>query len=204
MRLKSSQDELIRFARAKPGRLACSTMQRWDQLSARTGEEMTYKKESLPPCARRFFLNVVRPSVQQDRASRNIREIEVLAHVMDLLATNKISQATDVLTQRMVACRIAEEDKNWTNAHFVELIPLDSINMVPKSMRILAKREGESEKKMENLPSSGNDWKEQEPWQKGKKGKPWWKGKDGKGKKDGKDGKPWWKGDKGKGKGKKW
>ena len=125
--------------------------------------------------------------------------------MMDLLATNKISQATDVLTQRMVACRIAEEDKSWNNAHFVELIPLDSINMVPKSMRILAKREGESEKKMEKLLSSGSDWKEQEPWQKGKKGKPWWKGgKDGKGKKDGKDGKPWWKGDKGKGKGKKW
>ena len=207
-RSKSSQDELIKFARKNPGLLACSTMQTWDNLSARTGDMQSYKKFSMPPCAKRFFLNVVRPSVPQDRANRNIREIEILAHVADLIATSNFAQAADVVTQRMVACRLAEEEKTWTNAHFMELVPLDSLDMVPKSMRLLAQREADSERrsKAKRSPTSANDWYEQDGW-KGKGGKPWkpWNkgkgkdGKDGKGDKNvkgAKGGKPWWKGDK--------
>ena len=76
------------------------------------------------------------------------------------------------------------------HAHFTELIPLDSLDMVPKSMRLLAQREADSERRAKKRStSSGNDWPEFDYW-KGKNGKPWVPKGKGKGKygKDGKDG----------------
>ena len=148
---------------------------------------LKHTKTSMPPCARRFFLNIVMPSVSQDRGSRNVREIEVLAHVADLLATNNIAAAADIVTQRMVACRMAEEDQNWKSAHFVELVPLDSINMVPKPMRLMAKKQAEQEKRNSKSSSSDNAWPEQD-W---KKAKDWGK-QGGKSKDWSKGGKPWY------------
>ena len=143
----------------------------------------------MPPCARRFFLNIVMPSVSQERGNRNVREIEVLAHVADLLATDNLATAADIVTQRMVACRMAEEDQNWKPARFVELVPLDSINMVPKPMRMMAKKQAEQEKRNAKSSSSDNAWPEQD-WGKAKDwGKGWNKG--GKNKDWGKGGKPW-------------
>ena len=75
---------------------------------------------------------------------------------------------------------------------------MDSVNMIPKSMRLLARREGEAEKKLQKAGAADKDWQDSNDWSKGKgKAKDWWgKGKDGK--------KPWypkdWKKAKGKGK----
>ena len=127
----------------------------------------------------------MKPSVPADRSNRNIREIESLAHVADLIATNQIGRAADIVTQRMVACRLAEEESNWNNAQFLELVPVDSVGMIPKSYRQLARREGEADRKLRSV-TSDKEWKDL-PWGKGKGKKDWDFGK-GKGGKN-----AWWK-----------
>ena len=209
-RSRSSQDELIDYARRHPGRLACATLQTWDRLSARTGETPKVSKTAMPACARRFFLNVVKPSVAGATNNRNVREIEVLAHVQDMLSTNRIAEACDVITQRMQACRLAEEEKSWLDAHYLELIPLDSLNMVSKAMRQLVKKEGDAERRQKKSAGSNDDWWTSGDWGKskgkGKWDKSWGKGKGGKdwdGKNKNKN-RPWNDWGKGDGKNKDW
>ena len=60
-RSRPSQENLIRFARQHPGKLACATMQTWDQLSTKAGRTYKYAKTSMPTCTTRFFLNVLQP-----------------------------------------------------------------------------------------------------------------------------------------------
>ena len=87
----------------------------------------------------------------------------------------------------MMACRLAEEEKSWHNAQFVELVPVNSLNMIPKSMRQMARREGEAETRLQKANLPEKLWQDLSDWGKGKgKGKDWWgKGKGKKGKKQG-------------------
>ena len=195
-RSRSSQENLIRYARQNPGRLACAAMQSWDKLSAKTGRTYKYAKTSMPPCATRFFLNVLKPK-EGDKGTGRLREIEVLSHVMDALATNKIAEASDILAQRMLACKIAEEDGSWNRAQFAELIPADSINMVSRELRQMTQREEAAQKRASKSSSSNDGWinTENDPSKKGK-GDPWFVTKGGKNYKkgwilQGKGGKPW-------------
>ena len=182
VRTKSCQDELIKYSKRYPGRLACSNMQTWNEASVAGGTSMVYQKTSMPPAAKTYVLAVVQPGMGNDRNNRNLREIETLAYIADHLAKNQIALAADIVTQRMMACRLAEEEKGWHNAQYVELVPVDSLNMIPKPMRQMARREGEAETRIQKANIPERVWQDPNDWAKGKgKGK----GKGKKGKKQG-------------------
>ena len=108
-RARTSQENLIRYARKHPGRLACATMQHWYQMASKHGLRHRYSKTAMPASASKFFLSCLQPK-EGEVVKGNLREIEVLAHVMDALATNRVAEVADVVSQRMQACKLAEED----------------------------------------------------------------------------------------------
>ena len=202
-RLRSSQENLIRFARNHPGRLACAAMQSWDQQSAKTGKVHKYEKRSMPACAKRYFLNTLKPK-EGEKITGRMREIEVLSHVMDALATNQIPEAADIIVQRMAACKMADEDGTWVRAQYAELIPPNSINMVSREMRQMTVREEATQKRLGNVtdkdeeaerknPQANKGKGYEEPWIIKKGGKTYKKGWILQG--NGKGGRPWGKND---------
>ena len=91
----------------------------------------------------RFQQVVVKPELPAGVNPRNVRELEVLAGITDLLAQGRNGGAADAFTQRMIAVRMAIDDNNWPKAACVELTPQDPSSMVPKSLRAMAlKRSG--------------------------------------------------------------
>ena len=143
----SSQDNLRKYALKYPGRLACATMQSWDKAVKRTGQIYKYQKMQMPPSAKTFYLIALKPK-EGDKVSGRLREIEVLSHVMDHLATGEVAQAADIITQRMHACKLADEDNSWHRAQYAELILPDSINMVSKEMRQMTDREEAAQRRL--------------------------------------------------------
>ena len=103
------------------------------------------------------FTSTLKPK-EGDRSTGRLREIEVLAHVMDALATNNIAGAADIVSQRMLACKMADEDGSWNRAQFAELIPTDSINMVSREMRNMTQREEASQKRMAKPATPADAW----------------------------------------------
>ena len=185
---RSSQDRLIKYSKLRPGRLAAANLQKWDAAAAKNGDDPVYKKGDMPACAVRFFTQVIKPEMGP---GRNRRELEVIAHAIDALAHNNREKAADILTQRMMAVKLASETQNWERAQYIELVPPDSTSMIPRAMRTLANREEGAEKKANASASSGDAWPRPR-WQ------PKWE--DGKGQR-GKGGKNLW-GQRGKGQGK--
>ena len=132
---------------------------------------------------------------------RNLRELEVLASIIDLVASGRHGEAADALTQRMIAVRMAIEDNSWSKAAFVELAPHDTSIMIPRNLRQAALKEADAFKKLQASTSSASDSPKPKPIFELPVGDPhpqYWnnKGEIAKGKKV--------KGGKAKGKGKKW
>ena len=166
--------------------------------SAPSAEKIEYAVDDTPPCARRFLHTIIRPElVNVAQNQRNMRELEVLAQITDLLAQGRNGEAADSLVHRMIAVRMAIEDGNWSKAAFVELTPQDTSSMIPNSLRQMALKEADSHRKLQlanssdtgsNEQSGGKPWN-QRPWMQDKyKNKPWMQDKnvEGKGAKGGK------------------
>ena len=151
---KSCQDQLIKFPRRNPGKLAASTLQDWDARSALGAERPVYKYDDTPACARRFLQVVVKPELPAGVNLRNVRELEVLAMITDLLAQGRLGECADALTQRMIAVRMAVDDTNWSKAAFIELTPQDPSAMVPKSLRAMALKEADAHRKLQPSTTS--------------------------------------------------
>ena len=151
----------------------------------------------MPASASKFFGTYLQPK-EGEVVKGNMREIEVLAHVMDALAQNRVAEVADIVTQRMQACKMAEEDGGWSKAQFAEIIPQNSIAMVRRETRNMAAREEAAQRRMAKVPEppAGRyvmpvapiEDQAEIPWIVNKGGKAWKKGwvpvKGGKGKKD--------------------
>ena len=122
-------------------------MQHWDRMSAKTGVQHKYSKTAMPACATRFYLNVLKPREGEVVIGR-MREIEILSHVMDSMATNRIAEAADIVSQRMLACKMAGEDAGWGKAQYAELAPANSVNMVSRELRNMTQREEAAQKRL--------------------------------------------------------
>ena len=65
--------------------------------------------------------------------TRNVSGLEVLASILDLMAVGRNDEAADMVSQRMLAVRMAMDDNHWKRAVHVELAPVDPSAMVPLS-----------------------------------------------------------------------
>ena len=72
---------------------------------------------------------------------RNRRELEVLSHVVDALASKNFARAADIVTQMMMFVKLALEEQSWDRAQYIELVLPDSTSMILRAMRTLANRE---------------------------------------------------------------
>ena len=199
---KSCQDKLIKFSRRFPGKLAAATLQKWDNKLKAGSDLPIFKYDDTPPCASMFMKLVVRPELGPKVNPRNVREMEVVANTIDLLAQGRVGEAADALTQRMIALRMAIDDDSWSKAAFVELTPYDPSSMVPRPMRSMALKEADDYRKLQVSDTSGNasieprqELPTNDPHPQVWSGRPKKFGKGGKGGKGNKN-KSWWNQDK--------
>ena len=99
------------------------------------------------------------------KPGRNRRDLEVLCHVADAMASKNIERAADLVTQRMVAVKMASGGWTCDKARYVELLPPDSTNIVNWTMQAVANKVAARAKK-EGGSSSEVAWKPrgQRPW----------------------------------------
>ena len=171
---KSSQEEIIRFSMRKLGRLAAAALQDWDAKTSTGIDPPKYQPDDCPSSARHFLSMVVKPELggRQAQQTRNLRELEVLGSVIDLLAVGRQGEAADMITQRMLSARMSMMDGGWSRAQYLELTPQDQSAMVPLALQKMAAKEYDAQKKLQESDSSNPDWRRKsEPWKAKKDGK---------------------------------
>lgn len=138
-----------------------------------------------------YFNLMIRP--YHSSASRDLKEMHMLAQCMDELRTGQLEKLGDSLAARFLAIHTAVNDGNWKTAQFLELHPLDPVQGAPTSVLLEARKHSKVvDKSLGRDQSWKKGWNHQQEWE-DPKGKGKGKRKGGKGKKDGKgwERRPW-------------
>ena len=132
-----------------------------------------------------YFSLMLRP--YHSTASRDMKELYLLATTIDQLRQGKLGALGDALASRFIAIQTAMSEGSWRAAQYLEMHPLDSGTPAPMPLLLQARKHAKLVDKSQQLedPRGGKgSWKNQErnrwnpdEWNKGK-GK---KGKKGKG-----------------------
>ena len=111
-----------KLAKEAPGKLSEATLAEMaDFLGAMEGETAVDPTSAL---VLRWLLTVYAPQNPVKHIGVPVyRELRTLAEAIDLLLQGKVTQALDVLTQRMKAVQVAVGDGHWGAAKWLELIP---------------------------------------------------------------------------------
>ncbi len=111
-----------KVAAEHPGRLfraGLSTMA--EQLSPLDGGE--YSQE-VPPIVLKYLLTTFLPQNPVKAIGTDMyRQLRTLAEVMDALIEGRVPAALDLLMQRFKACQLSLQDRSWSAAKWLELIP---------------------------------------------------------------------------------
>jgi hypothetical protein len=111
-----------RVAAEHPGRLfraGLTTMA--EQLSPLDGGE--YSSE-VPPIVLKYLLTTFLPQNPVKAIGSDMyRQLRTIAEAMDALIEGRVPAALDLLMQRFKACQLSLQDRSWTAARWLELIP---------------------------------------------------------------------------------
>ena len=69
---------------------------------------------------------------------RDLREVQTLCLVLDLLNRRQLAKGVNALSQRVLAIQQAKrKDGKWEKAEMIELLPPTGTSLVPAGMRSL-------------------------------------------------------------------
>lgn len=141
-----------------------------------------------------YFQVILKP--QLGNSSAPVREMFLIATVLDLLRKGHLSQVGDALAARFFALHQSQIDGHWQAAKHLEIHALDEATSTTTAVLLQTRRHAKMAAKAQGWDLPNGSWRS--GWGRGRGGKGGkWKGTDG----EWKGGNP--KGDKGKGKGKK-
>ena len=135
-----------------------------------------------------YFSLFLRPYYSS--ASRDMKELFLLATAIDELRQGRLGTLGDSLASRFIAIQTAMSDGSWKSAQFLEMHPLENNGPAPMPLLLQARKHARVVDRSLRVDEGGRrgNWRNQETrgyWQNEEKGK----GKGGKGKDSGKKGK---------------
>ena len=78
---------------------------------------------------------------------RNARELKTISAIIEAILQGRILTALDIATQRLKAIEVSIEEGSWTNARWLELIPVESAGVYDRSDLREARREEEMDRR---------------------------------------------------------
>ena len=135
-----------------------------------------------------YFSLLLRP--YYSTASRDMKELFLLATAIDELRQGRLGALGDSLASRFIAIQTAMADGSWRSAQFLEMHPLENNSPAPMPLLLQARKHAKVVDRSLRVDDGGRrgNWRGSDPrgqWQQEEKGK----GKGGKGKDKGKKGK---------------
>ena len=135
-----------------------------------------------------YFSLLLRP--YYSTASRDMKELFLLATAIDELRQGRLGALGDSLVSRFIAIQTAMADGSWRSAQFLEMHPLENNSPAPMPLLLQARKHAKVVDRSLRVDDGGRrgNWRGSDPrgqWQQEEKGK----GKGGKGKDKGKKGK---------------
>lgn len=135
-----------------------------------------------------YFSLLLRP--YYSTASRDMKELFLLATAIDELRQGRLGSLGDSLASRFIAIQTAMSDGSWRSAQFLEMHPLENTSPAPMPLLLQARKHAKVVDRSLRVDDGGRrgNWRGQDnrnQWQNEEKGK----GKGGKGKGQGKKGK---------------
>jgi hypothetical protein len=185
----SKQLQLVSYAHKHPGRLAARLLQKMALLSSRGEGATEVLSAKMPAAAMIHFLSIQVPQYFQKMQPRTRREIRTLCHILDQIARGEVSQAADVICQRLKGLERFMIDSHWNRAQYLELIPPDDATLIDRDEDVMMAREAETDMKIRDRWGYKDTYRDygwendeadpQKPWisKGGKKGGGKWKGK---------------------------
>lgn len=180
-RKATSQLQLVRYARTKPGRLASRMLLKMVRESAH-GSVGAMSKDSnrTPPAAVHYLLTVMLPKLQSKVNLRSERELRTLCTAVDMLAQQKPAHAADLLSQRIKALEKASKDGHWASAQWLELLSPEEGGLLERDEEVYMSKDYLLDMKLRGYESQrkGNRFESKGDREKGgKKGKEKGRGK---------------------------
>ena len=174
------------YAQKYPGRLAARFLLKMGATVSKEGEAMYASLGQggtagvTPPTATPYYLGVMGPAHASRLRIRDKRELRTLCLMLDMLATQRNAEASDVVAQRIKAIDKSLTDGGRARAQLLELIPQEGAGLLDRDEEVAIARDAKVEQDLR--PGWNRDRLESEHRPKGKKGEGKGKvGKSGKG-----------------------
>lgn len=125
--LPKGVDRLHRLHEERPGAIANVTLRRFNVLlNQSVGRGAAEVTEDLPPVARAYLSQIFLAKHPEGTIGmRNLRELRTLTTALDLIASNHLLQAMDILTQRIKSVELFVTQGHWGQGSLLELIALE-------------------------------------------------------------------------------
>ena len=78
---------------------------------------------------------------------RNARELKTIAAIVEAILQGRVLSALDIAVQRFKAIELSIEEGNWTNARWLELIPVNTVGTYDRADLRDARREEEQDRR---------------------------------------------------------
>ena len=141
-RKATSQLQLVRYAKTKPGRLASRMLLKMVRESAHGSVGAITKDLSrTPPAAVHYLLTVMLPRLQSKMNLRSERELRTLCTAVDMLAQQRPAHAADLLSQRIKALEKATKDGHWGSAQWLELLSPEEGGLLERDEEVYMSKE---------------------------------------------------------------
>ena len=117
----TKQMKLVRYAQARPGRLASRLLLKMHEaVSQEGGAESAAGGVKTPASAKPYFLGIMMTNLRDRMNLRSQRELRTLALLLDLLARGKAAaHAADLAAQRVKALEKPIQDGSWARARSI-------------------------------------------------------------------------------------
>lgn len=122
--LPKGVERLHRLHEERPGAIANSTLRRFNVLlNQSVGRGAAEVTEDLPPVARGYMSQIFLAKHPEGTIGmRNLREMRTLTTVLDLLASNQVLQAMDIISQRIKSVELFVSQGHWAQGSLLELV----------------------------------------------------------------------------------
>ena len=117
---RRARQRLLEFSRRKPGRLAARLLSKMAG-SVQVEGEASCSQSHMPAVAKAFLLRVLLVRYPQ-MGPRNQASCQLLATILDHLASGRREEAMDVAAQELKAIERALQDESWHEAQFLRLL----------------------------------------------------------------------------------
>jgi len=121
----SNWNRIQEMSRRHPGHLMQEAYDRFQQALNPSLRLAPGEKTPMKPCAIEYVrqIGALPQAGGRTMSVRDRRELDTAAYALDMLVQGKLSQAGDVLVQRMKAIETAAHAGNWKAAEQLELLP---------------------------------------------------------------------------------